>query len=110
MNDLIPYSYFPFVPQPESPETAIARTDTEIAAELLKYLSKKALYHNLSKSTSEIGRTYLSCLKEVDAPSLKESSQLTAEVKMIRNTGMKKLLFGEEERGFKISIKLEKES
>lgn len=107
MNDLIPYSYFPFT-QPESPETAIARSDTEIAADLLKDISKKVLYSSLSKSASEIGQTYLSCLMNVDALSLKESSELNAEVEMIKNTGMRRLVFGEEERGFRISIKLKK--
>jgi hypothetical protein len=108
MNDLVPYQ-FPFVSQPESPETAIARSDAEIAADTLKDLSQKVLYKNLTNSAESLGSTYLECLKEVDSPKLKDSSRLDINVEMIKNRGIEKIFFGEEEKGVHISIKLKKE-
>ncbi|MCK9568210.1 hypothetical protein M0R72_04630 [Candidatus Pacearchaeota archaeon] len=109
MYDLVPYQ-FPSVPQPESPETAIARSDAEIAADTLKELSQKALYNNLTASANNLGMKYLDCLKEVDSLKLKDSSNLDVNVEMIKNRGITRMLFGEEERGVHISIRLRKEN
>lgn len=112
MNDLIPYRYVPpfensmLVSQPEPPETAIARQNAEIAAEVLEDVSKKVLYKNLAESARDIGCAYLHCLKEVDSPVLKTSIGMDVEVEMKKNKGLERLFFGEEERGFSISIKL----
>lgn len=105
-NPLSIYSpYYP-VPQPESPETAIARQDPSIASDLLRDISRMVLYRNLAESGGGIAGVYLHCLKDVNAPSLRESSQLGVEVKRKINAGFGRMLFGEEDRGFSITIGL----
>ncbi len=118
MSDIIPsnregynplqiYNPYPYLmPQPESSETAIARQNPETAAEVLKDISKKILYKNLAISVRGVSNTYIHCLREVDAPSLKKSNQLDIDVEMKANRGMRRVLFGEEERGFSMSVKL----
>jgi hypothetical protein len=99
------FSYF--VPQQESPETAIARTNPEIACDLLKDISNKVLYKNLAQSATDISGTYLECMKEVEAPALKESSELSITVlKEFTKGRLSNLFFGAQELGFSMTIKL----
>jgi hypothetical protein len=94
-------------PQPESPETAIARQDPNIALDLLKHVSERILYKNLAESSNEIAGVYLQCMKEVEAPALRESSQLSLTVLKEYTKGkISNLLFGKEEIGFSMTINL----
>jgi hypothetical protein len=96
-----------FVPQPESAETAIARQNPSIASDLLKYVSRKILDKNLAESAAGIAGVYLQCMKEVKAPALRESSQLSLTILKESTKGkVSNFFFGEKEIGFSITIKL----
>lgn len=101
------YSPYSFISQPESPETAIARLNPNIAADLLKDISRKVLDKNLADSAVEIGKTYLNCITDIKSPVLKESSGLG--IKVLREFTQGKVnnfLFGTKEIGFSMTISL----
>ncbi len=108
----LPVHPTPFYPQvsaysqPESPGTAIARREPGNASELLKEMSKHSLYKSVAESAGRVANTYIDSLKELNSPILSTSRGVGLDVERKGNRGLKRIVFGEQERGFRVTIEL----